>query len=155
MRQMIPSQWRAKHRSKRDRNIFPPGVKPTQSQWSRCLLWPHSTSTFFTPASFWNPHYIKTCLISVLPSPSAAPRSCTLNEPLWLPLGVVSRQRVERASSELDYVSSYSTNTQYAWLLGPQESPQLSQYVIMSDPISQFSGSVLCSCMRIKWSSGA
>lgn len=48
-------------------NMFPHRVKPTYVLWLTRL---HSTLTFFTPASFWNPHYAKTCLISVLPSPA-------------------------------------------------------------------------------------
>lgn len=148
------------------KNMFPPGLKTTSLLVvpGCCVLTPLYP---FTPASFWNPHYIKTCLISALPSPSSAPDSCVLNEPprptssplVLSPCTGCRALCMERASSELDYISSYFTNTQYAWPLGLHESPQLSPYVIICDPIYMYSGSTLwdlfTSCMRIKWSSGA
>lgn len=145
--------------------MFPPGVKPTSVLVvSGCC---HSTLPFSTPASVWNPHYIKTCLIS--PLPPVRPLTPVLWMNHWGPLAhswCCLRARdaelsawKEHPLSWIIFMSSYFINTQYAWLQGLQESPQLSQYVIICYPIYRYSGSILWdlfnSCMRIKWSSGA
>lgn len=70
--------------------------------------------TLFTPTTFWNPHYIKTCLISLLPW--AGP--LTLVPWLKLALGAVSALRMWSAALGKSILSAglracaYFTNTQ-------------------------------------------
>lgn len=114
------------------------------------LSWPRFTSLFFkTPSTFRKPRYIKTCLISAVPSPSPGPISRALSGALKLasspsvisPCTGCRALSLERAFSDLDYIcmSSSFTNTLCAWLPRLQESPELTQYVIIYHPIYRYS----------------